>query len=64
MFIAKHGADVASDREEKRRELDRVNDHIERLEREGADAKLISQYRALARQIADRIKEWEGRRGG
>lgn len=44
---------------EKRRELDRVHDHLERLDRDGADAKVVTEYRALARKLADEITDME-----
>ncbi len=53
---------MAGDLEGKRRDLDRVYDHLERLEHDGADAKLIREYRALSLQLADEISEMERRR--
>ena len=53
---------MAGNLEDKRRDLDRVYDHIERLEHDGGNAKLVKQYRALSRQLAEEIDEME--RGG
>jgi hypothetical protein len=47
--------------DDKRRDLDRVYDHIERLEHDGGNAQLVEQYRALSRQLVDEIDAMERR---
>ena len=54
---------MAGKLEDKRRDLDRVYDHLERLEHDGADRKLLQEYRALSRKLADEIIEMEQRGG-
>jgi hypothetical protein len=42
-----------------RRELDRLYNRLEKLEREQADPKQIQTYRARTRQLADEISNME-----